>query len=56
MATTLRDFVHDLPREEQEAVAKRAFELRAELADLKAFDRIMGRKTGAPDREADRLD
>ena len=56
MATTLRDFIHDLPREEQETIARRAFELRSALADLKGFDRIMDRKTGVPVREADRPD
>ena len=56
MTVTLRDFIRDLPQEEQDAVAKRAFELRAERADLAAFDRIMSRETDAPDREADRLD
>ena len=56
MAVTLRDFIRDLPLEEQDAIAKRAFELRAGLANYDAFDRIMNRKTDAPDREADRLD
>ena len=56
MAVTLRDFIRALPLEEQDAITKRAFELRAGRADLDAFDRIMNRETRAPDREADHLD
>ena len=56
MAHTLRELVHDLPCEEQEPIGKQTFERRAALADLKAFGRVVGRKMGTPDREADRLD
>lgn len=56
MAVTLDDFIRDLTPEEQASIAKRAFELRAELADLDTFDRIMVRPTPAPDLDADRVD
>lgn len=67
MTVSLDEFIGSLPQAEQTAIARRADELRAEVAtraliqyanaaDFDAFDRIMSRETGVPDLEADRLD